>query len=286
MTRRGWWLFTVMCVVWGIPYLMIKIAVGSVSVPVLVFTRTAGGAVVLLPLAARLGGLRALCRHWRPLAAFAAAEVIGPWWLLSDAERRLPSAFTGLLIAAVPIIGVVLARLTGGAERLGLLRWSGLVLGFAGVAVLAVPSLHGGNGWSLVEMLLVAVGYAAAPIIAARRLAGVPSLPMTAACLALAAFVYAPAAVATWPRELPAAQALGALAGLVVVCTALAFVVFFELIREVGVSRAMVFTYLNPVVAVAAGVVLLGEPLTVSIALSFLLIIVGSLLAAVPRPRS
>jgi drug/metabolite transporter (DMT)-like permease len=213
------------------------------------------------------------------MLAFAALEIIVPWGLLSAAEQRLPSSLAGLLIAAVPIIGVVVARLTGGTERLSPRRWTGLIIGLAGVAVLAAPDLGSGNGWAIGEVLLVAVCYASAPLIATRKLADVPALPMTAACLTLAALVYTPAAAATWPRHLPSAQVLASLAGLGVICTACAFIVFLELLKEVGTSRGMVFTYVNPAVAVAAGVALLGEPFTATIAVSFALILGGCLLA-------
>ncbi len=279
MSRRGWVLFAIMCVVWGIPYLLIKVAVGSVSVPMVVFARTALGALVLLPLALRSGRFGALRHAWRPLVAFAALEMIVPWGLLSNAERQLPSSLAGLLIASVPIIGVVIARLTGGTERLSLRRWAGLLVGLAGVAVLAAPHLVGGHAWPIVEVLLVAIGYATAPLIAARKLADVPALPMTTACLSLAALVYSPAAILTWPHHLPSGQVLAALAALGIICTACAFIVFLQLIREVGPSRAMVFTYINPAVAVAAGVLLLSEPFTVTIAAAFVLILAGCVLA-------
>jgi drug/metabolite transporter (DMT)-like permease len=279
MSRKGWLLFAVMCVVWGIPYLLIKVADGGVAVPVVVFARTALGALILLPLAVRSGQLGILRRRWRPLVTFTVLEMIGPWGLLTQAERRLPSSLAGLLVAAVPIIGVVAARLTGGTERLGRRRWAGLVIGLAGVVVLAAPDLNGASGWPVAEVLLVAVGYASAPLIAARKLADVPSLPMTAACLSLAALVYAPAAFLNLPRREPSASVFLALAGLGVVCTACAFIVFLELIKEVGTSRAMVFTYVNPAIAVAAGVALLGEAFTTAIVVSFALILAGCALA-------
>lgn len=288
MSRRGWVLFAIMCVVWGIPYLLIKVAVGGVSVPMVVFARTALGALVLLPLALRSGQFRALRPVWPWLVAFATLEMIVPWGLLSSAERQLPSSLAGLLIAAVPIIGVVIARLTGGAvsastERLSLRRWAGLLVGLAGVAVLAAPHLAGGHAWPIAEVLLVAVGYATAPIIAARKLADVPALPMTTVCLALAALVYTPAAILTWPHHLPSGSVLASLAALGVICTAAAFLVFLQLIREAGPTRAMVFTYVNPAVAVAAGVLVLGEPFTATIAAAFVLILAGSVLAAASR---
>jgi drug/metabolite transporter (DMT)-like permease len=285
VTRRGWVLFAVMAIVWGIPYLMIKVAVGSVPVPMVVFSRTAGAALLLLPLALRAGDLRAVRRHWRPLIAFACFEIIVPWVLLSDAERRLSSSMTGLLIAAVPITGVVVARLTGGTERLSATRWVGLVVGLVGVAVLAVPHLEGGSGWSVGEVLLVAVCYASAPLIATRKLTGVSSLQLTTTCLVLAALAYTPAAIVTWPGEVPPGRVIAALAGLAIVCTAVAFLVFFSLIREVGASRAMVFTYVNPAVAVAAGVIVLGEPLSAELIASFALILAGSALATAAQPR-
>lgn len=285
MSRRGWVLFALMGVLWGIPYLMIKVAVEGVSVPVLVFARTAVGAAILLPLALRGGRIAELRKHWKPLLAFAAIEIIVPWWLLADAERHITSSLTGLLIAASPIVGVLVARMTGGGERLGPVRWIGLGVGLAGVVVLAAPGLAGGQPLAIVEVLLVAVCYATAPQIAARKLADVPALPMTAVCLGFAALVYAVPAGLTWPTALPSTQVLAALGGLAIFCTALAFIVFFALIREVGTSRALVFTYLNPAVAVTAGVLLLSEPLTPTIVVSFVLILAGSVFATAAKSR-
>jgi drug/metabolite transporter (DMT)-like permease len=236
-------------------------------------------------LALRAGRPTWLRERWRPLLAFAVIEIMIPWGLLSEAERHITSSMTGLLIAATPIVAVLVGRLTGDAERLGPARWAGLAIGLVGVAVLAGPALGDGSPWAIIEVLLVAVCYATAPIIAARKLADVPALPMTAVCLAGAAIVYAPPALLTWPQTLPDVRVLAALAGLAVLCTALAFLVFFALIREVGPSRALVFTYVNPAVAVTAGVLVLGEPLTASILVSFALILAGSVLATAPRGR-
>ncbi|WUH99345.1 DMT family transporter [Spirillospora sp. NBC_00431] len=286
MSRRGWALFALMGVLWGIPYLMIKVAVEDVSVPMVVFTRTALGAAVLLPLAIRAGRLGVVRRHWRPLLVFTAVEILGPWALISDAENRLTSSMTGLLIAAVPIVGVVLARLSGDGERLGPVRWAGLLVGLVGVGVLAGPHLGGGSAWAIGEVMLVALGYSIAPMIAARRMQDLPSLQMAAFSLAAAALVYTGPAAATWPESMPSGRVIAALVGLGLVCTALAFIVFFELIREVGTSRGMVFTYVNPAVAVVAGVVFLDEPLTGTIIASFALILGGSVLATVNRGSS
>jgi len=123
------------------------------------------------------------------------------------------------------------------------------------------------------------VGYATGPLVASRKLADLPGLAVTAVCLGFAAIVYAPAAALTWPRAVPSAAVLASLAGLALVCTALAFVLFFQLIAEVGPARATVITYVNPAVAVALGVGVLGEPLTPEIIAAFGLILAGSVLA-------
>jgi drug/metabolite transporter (DMT)-like permease len=282
VTRRGWVLFTAMSLIWGVPYLLIKVADSGVAVPVLVFGRTAIGALILAPLALRRREAGAIRRYWRWLALFAVVEVILPWVLLSDAERKLPSSLTGTLIASVPIIGAVLARLTSDDDRLTVVRWAGLALGLGGVALLAGPTAHGGDAWAVTEVLLTALGYSIGPLIASRKLSEAPSLGVNAVCLSLASLVYAPFAAAAWPHAMPRGAIIGSIAALGVVCTGAAFVLFFALIAEVGPARATVITYVNPAVAVALGVAILGERLTPAIVASFVLIIAGSFFATRP----
>jgi drug/metabolite transporter (DMT)-like permease len=279
VSRRGWWLFAAMSVIWGIPYLLIKVADGGVAPPVLVLARVTIGAALLLPLAIRRRELAVLLPRWRWLVLFALVEIVAPWLLLSEAETRLSSSLTGLLIASVPILVAVFGRLTGGQDRLTIVRWTGLLIGLAGVALLVAGSGTHGDAGSVAEVLLVAVCYATGPLIVARRLSDLPSLGMTAACLAFAAVVYAPFAALTWPASVPSAKVLAALAGLAVVCTAVAFLGFFALIGEAGPARASVITYVNPAVAVALGIAVLGERLTAAMAVAFVLILGGSVLA-------
>jgi drug/metabolite transporter (DMT)-like permease len=276
-------LFTTMSVIWGVPYLLIKVADSGVSVPVLVFARVGVATALLLPVAVRRRELGALRPYWRWLVVFAVVEIIAPWFLLSDAERHLSSSLSGLLIASVPIIGAVLvgatSGATSGAERLTAARWTGLLLGLGGVALLVGPNANGGDWWSVTEVLLTALGYSIGPLVQSRKLNDAPDLGVLAVCLAAATVVYAPAAALTWPHHLPSARVLAALAGLAVVCTAAAFLLFFRLIAEVGPARATVITYVNPAVAVALGVSVLGEPLTPWMVAAFALILAGSVLA-------
>jgi drug/metabolite transporter (DMT)-like permease len=279
-------MFATMSVIWGIPYLLIKVAVGGVPVPVLVLARVGIGAALLLPLAIRRRQLAVLLPRWRWLVLFALVEIVGPWLLLSEAETRLSSSLSGLLVASVPILVAVLARLTGGGDRLTTIRWAGLLVGLAGVGLLVGPGISGGDAGSVGEVLLVALGYSTGPLIISRKLADLPPLAMTAACLAFAAVVSAPLAAVTWPSTMPSAKVLAALAALAVVCTAVAFLIFFALIAEVGPARASVITYVNPAVAVAGGVWLLNEELTLAMTAAFALILAGSVLATRPGQRA
>lgn len=286
MTRRGWLLFAAMGVIWGIPYLLIKVAVGGLHPATLVFFRTTIGALLLVPLAATRGDLAPLLRYWRPLLLYTVVEVAAPWFLLSDAERRLSSSLTGLLIAAVPLIGAVIAWLTAGQDRPDSRRVGGLVLGLLGVAALVGLNVSAGDLAAVGEVGLVALGYAIGPAIIARRLSPAPSVGVVAASIALTAIVYAPLGLTQLPPAVPPLQVTAAVAGLGLVCTALAFVLFFELIAEAGPVRATVITYVNPAVALALGVLILGEPLTVGAAVGFVLILIGSVLSTRRNPRA
>jgi drug/metabolite transporter (DMT)-like permease len=233
----------------------------------------------LLPIAATRGWLTPLLPYWRWVIAYTVVEVSLPWFLLSDAERRLSSSLTGLLIAAVPLIGAVLQRLTRGDERMDPGRLAGLMVGLAGVAVLVGLNVSFKDLGAVGEVGLVAIGYATGPLIIARRLPRLPAVGVVAASLVLTAIAYAPLALPQLPRTLPSGRVLLAVAILGVVCTALAFLLFFALIGEVGPVRATVITYFNPAVALLLGVTLLNEPLTIGAIVGFGLILVGSVLA-------
>jgi drug/metabolite transporter (DMT)-like permease len=283
VTRRGWALFAAMAVLWGIPYLLIKVAVGDLSPMALVFVRTGMGALLLVPLAASRNGLAPLLPHWRVVLIYTLVEVAAPWLLLSNAEQHLTSSLTGLLIAAVPLIGAVLTLFVGGGDRLDLRRSVGLVIGFVGVAALLGLDLSIVDGGAVLEVGLVAVGYAIGPMIIARRLSGVPAIGVVAASLALTAVVTAPVGIAQLPHALPTARVIGAVLILAVVCTALGFLLFFALIAEVGPLRAQAITYVNPAVALVLGVILLAEPFTIGAVVGFALILLGLGLATMRR---
>lgn len=279
MSRRGWLLFAAMGLIWGVPYLLIKVAVGEVAPSTMVLGRTALAALLLAPVALARGQVRGLRTRWRPLALFAVVEICIPWLLLGEAEQQVSSSLTGLLLAAVPLVGAVLARYGPAREVLDGRRVLGLLVGLAGVVALVGFEVAADDGWAVLAITAVAVAYAVGPLILARRLADLPGLGVIAMSLLLSALLYLPAGLAQAPDHWPSGRVVASVVGLAVVCTALAFLLFFQLIAEVGPVRATVITYVNPAVALLLGVVVLDEAFTVSTALGFGLILVGSVLA-------
>ena len=278
MTRRGWLLFGAMCVIWGMPYLLIRVAVREVTPGTLVFLRTAIACLILVPLAARRGEFRPLLPAWRLVLLFTAIEVAVPWLLLSSAERRISSSLAALLVAAVPLVSVALAIAFGG-ERFDSRRLAGFGLGIAGVAAIVGLDLGGTSVLGLAELAVVVVCYAVGPFILSRYMSDLPSLGVIAASLAITALVYAPVAAIEWPSSTPSGNVIASVVTLALVCTALGFVVFFALIAEAGPVRATVITYVNPAVAALLGVAVLGETFTAGMAVGFALVLAGSVLA-------
>lgn len=279
MSRRGLVLFSAMCVIWGIPYLLLKIVVAELSPPTVVLTRTGLAALILVPIALVRGDFRGLLADWRPLVLYTLLEICGPFLLLGYAEIRLSSSLTGLLIAAVPIVAAVLTRASGTGEPLGRRRLAGLLLGVVGVAALVGLDVATDDLIAVAAVAGVAAGYAVGPMILARRLSRQSGLGVVAASLALAALFYLPAGLWQAPKQWPSGQVLAAVLTLALVCTALAFLVFFQLVAEIGPARSTVITYVNPAVAVLLGVLVLDERFTMVTAVGFVLVLAGSVLA-------
>jgi drug/metabolite transporter (DMT)-like permease len=279
VTRRALVLFCLMSVIWGIPYLFIRVAVDEISPATLVFARTTIAALVLLPIAFLRFDVRLVLRHWRWVAAFAVVEVGIPWVLLGSAEQHVTSSLAGLLVAGVPLVGTVLAVATGGRDRVHRRGVLGLLIGLVGVAAIVGSNIGVSDPTAFLEIAVVVVGYAVGPAILARRLAGVPSVGVMAFSLSLCALVYAPIAVIQRPAVVPSASVLVSVVILGLVCTAAAFVLFSALIDEIGPVRATVITYINPAVASLLGIVVLNESFTAGMAIGLGLVIVGSTLA-------
>lgn len=281
MSARAWALFATVSVIWGMPYLFIKIAVDEMSPSVVAWSRLALAAAILLPVAWKLGALRGLRERWRILTLFAAVEMAIPWPLISFGEVHITSSLAAILIAAVPLFVALIALRFDHSERPTPTRLVGMLIGLAGVAALVGIDIGGRTDELLgaLAVLLAAFCYAIGPMIVKRRLSDVDPLGPVAASLAIATLLVTPFAAADIPDSVPSGEAVASIAVLGLVCSALAFLFFFRLIAEVGAGRATVITYVNPVVALALGVAVLDESVTTGVVVGLLLILAGSWLS-------
>jgi drug/metabolite transporter (DMT)-like permease len=264
VTRRGLILFAALGIAWGIPYLFIKVAVSELDPAMVVLARSALAAILLLPLAIFRREVASVVRRWKPMLAYTIVEIVIPWYFLSSAEQRLPSSTAGLLLATVPLAGVGIAFAMGRPARLSKMNWLGIVLGMLGVAALVGLDIAGSD--------LIAVGEMAIVVVVAVSLAG-------------AAVAYVPFVLLTggWPTAWPSQAVIVSIIVLAVVCSALAFLLMVGLIAEIGPVKATTITYVNPAVAIVAGVVVLGERITVWTIVGFVFVLAGSYLVTLRR---
>jgi drug/metabolite transporter (DMT)-like permease len=268
----------VLCLVWGIPYFFIKLALTDLSPACVAWSRITLGAAVLVPVAWHRGVLLPTLRHKGAIIAFAFAELVGPFSLISAGERWISSSLAGVLIATVPLAVVIIAPAFGVKEQMSARRLFGLVVGLVGVVVLlGVDTIAGPQQWMGVACLAVAViGYAVGPLVVQRYLSDVDELGALAASLIVASIVLLPAAMLTAPQTMPSPLALTSIAILGLICTALALLLYFYLINAAGAARASVVAYISPAIAALLGVLVLHEHFGIGIAAGLAIILFGS----------
>ncbi|AOY56523.1 DMT family transporter [Candidatus Rhodoluna planktonica] len=286
MSRKGLFLFIAAGVAWGLPYFFIRIAVEDFSTPTIIFARVVVGAAVLLPLAIRRNAIRPALKAWPWVLAFAFIEMVGPWWLITEAERSITSGLAGLLVATVPFFAILLA-LVWLKDRSVLHPKTilGLVIGFAGVVLLVGIDSFAGHIDPVAVLMMIgaSIGYAIAPMMVSQKAGEVPTIGVISLSMVIVSIVYAPFALANLPAEIaagPSTESWISLVVLGVVCSALAFVIFFALIEQIGSARATLITYLNTAVAIVLGILFLAEPLTTGILIGFPMVLIGSYFAS------
>lgn len=282
MSRRGAWAFAFMSIVWGASYLLIKIAIeGGLPAADIAWLRVALAAVILVAVAWRSGALRTLGGRWKWIVAYAVFEISIPFPLIAAGEVHVASSLTAIIIASVPLIVTVVSLRFDPSERPTPTRAVGLVVGFSGVIALVGIDVAG-SGAELLgagAIFIGAVGYAIGPMVVKLGMGGLDSRAVMGASLLVATVILAPFAAVDLPSRAPSAGAWAAVAGLGVFCTAIAFVVYTVLIREIGTGRATVITYINPLVALVLGVLLLGERPGGGAFVGLVLILAGSWLS-------
>jgi drug/metabolite transporter (DMT)-like permease len=288
VSRKGLLLFLGAGIAWGMPYFFIAVALHGFSTVSIVWLRVAIAVAILLPLALRQNVLRPALRAWPWVVAFAVLEMVGPWYFITEAERSISSSLVGLLITTVPFIAAFVVGLRGDRSAWHPKTVLGLFIGLAGVISLVGLDVFAGviALFPVILVLLAAIGYAVAPIIANEKMSDVPTLGVITLSLIVVMIVYAIPAAFSLPADIAAGPTTNEWLSVVflgAVCSALAFVMFFALIKEIGPARATLITYVNLLVAMILGVIFLQEPVTTGILVGLPLVVVGSYLASQRR---
>jgi len=281
MSIKNWFLFLSVGFLWGIPYLLLKVSVRELSVPVIVCSRTFIGALILVPIALHQRTIIPALRKFHFVLLYAVLELFLPWVLITSAEQKIPSGLAGLLVATVPIWSSILASVSGDKTVWHSKRLGGMILGFIGVLlVVGIESIHSNqNPLAIAMILLASACYALAVFTVTRNIPQIDPIAINGLAMLTTSIFYLPFALFALPQHMPSSHVLLSQLTLGIFPTALAFFLFFELLRDVGPARASLVTYLNTAFAVLLGVIILREPLTPGIVIGLPLVLVGSYFA-------
>ena len=282
MSRRNWFLFIFVGFLWGIPYLLIKVAVEELSPTIIVLSRVVIGSAILIPIAMKRGSLMPAIKAWRYVIPYAIGEMIGPWFLITAAEEKMTSGLAGLLVATVPIWATLIASLHGDKTVWQSKRLVGILIGFIGIVlVVGIESFSGRQSIVAIFMILIAaIGYAWAVTMVTTKIPHIEPISINAVAMVFTVIVYLPFLFLHMPEKVPSPEALGSVIILGLFPTALAFILFFQLIKDIGTARGSLVTYLNTAFAVMLGVIILNEPFTLGIAIGLPLVLIGSYFAS------
>ena len=282
MTRRGWGLFALVGALWGVPYLFMKVAVEELSTPLIVFARVLIGALVLIPLAFYKKTLAPALKYWKYILLYAVLEMVIPWSLITSSQRDLSSGVVALLVATVPIWATFFAHYSGDTTAAHRTRIFGIAIGLLGIAlIVGIESLNDvANIFALFSVLVAAFSYAWAVNMITSKAPDSSGVAINGIAMAISTAIFAPFALTNLPKSTPSSDAILATIGLGVLCTAIAFWIFFKVLDEIGPARASLVVYPNTAIAVVLGIILLDEKLTLAIAIGLPLVLVGSYYAS------
>jgi len=282
MTRKSWIHFGIVGFLWGIPYLLMKVAVADIPPPLIVAGRTFIGAAILIPIAIKKNTFKDAIKGIRYVAPYAVLEMVGPWILITNAEKDISSGLAGLLVATVPIFSTIFSSLRGDHSVWQPKRIFGLIVGFVGiVALVGIESITGSSNPKAIAMVILAsIMYAYAVLMITANLPGVDGIAINGVAMAMTSMLYTPIAIAMWPTNHVSINAIAALVALGIFSTAIAFMLFFIVIVEIGPARGSLTTYVNTAIAVVLGIVILGEPITLGIIVGLPMVVLGSYLAS------
>lgn len=282
MTRKSWVHFGIVGFLWGIPYLLMKVAVADIPPPLIVAGRTFIGAAILIPIAIKKNTFKDAIKGIKYVAPYAVLEMVGPWILITNAEKEISSGLAGLLVATVPIFSTIFSSLRGDHSVWQPKRIFGLIVGFVGiVALVGIESITGSSNPKAIAMVILAsIMYAYAVLMITTNLPGVDGIAINGLAMVMTSMLYTPIAIAMWPSNHVSINAIAALVALGVFSTAIAFMLFFIVIVEIGPARGSLTTYVNTAIAVVLGILILGEPITLGIIVGLPMVVLGSYLAS------
>jgi len=283
MSRRALFHFAVSGLFWGIPYLLMKVAVRDIEPAVIVCGRVLIGAAILIPIAIHQKVLMDAIRGWRYVLPYAFFEMMIPWILITNAEKQISSGLAGLLIATVPIWSTIFASMTGDKTVWHSKRLVGMLVGFIGlIGLVGYESIIGSSDpLSIAMMLVAAISYSYAVNMISQKLPDVSGIAINGLAMVFTSIAYAPLMIVQFPEvSAVSKESAASLLALGVFSTALAFISFFIVLKEIGPARASIGTYVNTAVAVVLGVMILSEPLTIGIIIGLPLVMIGSFLAS------
>ena len=282
--------FMLLAAVWGSSFLFMHLGAVEFGPLPTAAVRVAIAAVFLLPFVWMRGQMPALRQHWRRTFVVGVLNAGIPFALFAYALLSISTGLSSILNATVPMFGALVAW-AWLKDKPSRTRTLGLVIGFVGVAMLASRATQPGElfranaaggspGWAVLACLMASVCYAIAASYTRRFLVGIPSLVTATGSLIGATLGLAIPAALTWPAHAPSGTAWGAMLAAGVLCTGVAYVVFFRLIANAGPPRALSVTFLVPVFAVGYGVLFLGETVTLWMVLCAVIIVSGTALAS------
>ena len=288
MSRRGWFLFSLVGLLWGVPYLFMKVAVEELSTAMIVFSRLVIGACFLIPLALKERTLRSALKYWRYIALYAVLEMVIPWTLITNSQRSLSSGVVALLVATVPIWATLFAHHSGDSTAAHRTRIFGIAIGLVGIAlIVGIESVSDFTNFiALAQILIAAASYAWAVNMITQKAPGASGVAINGIAMTISAAIFTPFAIQSWPSQTPSTNVILSTIGLGVICSGIAFWVFFLVLAEIGPARASLVVYPNTAVAVILGILILREEITLALAIGLPLVLAGSYLASrKPNPQ-
>lgn len=271
-----------MGVLWGIPYLFMKIAVAEISTPVIIVVRVVIGALLLIPFAIYHGNFKDALINWKFILAYAIGEFVLPWYLITTAQVKISSGLAGLLVATVSIWATIFAALHGDKSALHHKRLFGLLLGILGIFfIVGLESFHQNNSpRAIVQILIASMSYAWAVNMISSRLPHVTGIAINGLAMAMTALIYLPFALFNIPASVPSVKAMASTISLGLFCTAFAFILYFIVLAEIGPARASLVVYINTAIALLLGIIILREKITIGVLVGLPMVLIGSYLAS------